>query len=85
MQRLLVADLEGTFIGDDDAARRLWAALDDAGVALALVTDRHLAAVQDVSRALETDRQAAACICMAGTEIWVRRGRRTGRIRAGRR
>ena len=35
-------------------------------------TGRHLAAVKDFLRSLPTRRRPDACICMVGTEIWVR-------------
>lgn len=39
-------------------------------------TGRHLDSVREFYRALDTDRRAAACICMEGTEVWLLRGRR---------
>lgn len=71
-ERLLVTDLDGTFIGDDVATLALWDDLDEAGIGLAFNTGRHLAAVRDFTRALPGRRRADACICMVGTEIWVR-------------
>lgn len=82
MDRLLVTDLDGTFIGDDDATRRLWDALDAAGIGLAFATGRHLDAVHDFYRAIGTRRRAIACVCMVGTEIWIR-GRRRYRLDRG--
>lgn len=68
--RLLATDLDGTFIGDDDAMNRLWAELDEAGVTVAFSTGRHLQSIEMFFEEQQTSRRAAACICMVGTEIW---------------
>lgn len=70
---MLVTDLDGTFIGDEEATLRLWDGLDQAGIGLVFATGRHLDAVHDLYRSLRTRRRADACICMVGTEIWIRR------------
>jgi sucrose-6F-phosphate phosphohydrolase len=70
VQRLLATDLDGTFIGDDEAMVRLWADLDAAGVTVAFSTGRHLPSIWSFYDRVGTDRRAEACICMVGTEIW---------------
>lgn len=82
MRRLLVTDLDGTFIGDDVTTLRLWDDLDAAGIGIAFATGRHLDAVQEFQRALPGRRRADASICMVGTEIWIR-GRFRYRLDAG--
>lgn len=72
MERLLVTDLDGTFIGDDEATKRVWDALDDAEIGLAFATGRHLSSVRDFLRSVGGRRHPVASICMVGTEIWMR-------------
>jgi sucrose-6F-phosphate phosphohydrolase len=72
--RMLATDLDGTFIGDDRAMEMLWRELDELGVAVVFSTGRHLPAIYDFYETAATDRRAAACITMVGTEIWHRSG-----------
>ncbi len=72
MDRMLATDLDGTFIGDDAAMASLWADLDAAGVIVAFSTGRHLPSIEDFYREASTERRAAACITMVGTELWHR-------------
>ncbi len=72
--RVLATDLDGTFIGDDDAMEALWRDLETAGVIVAFSTGRHLRSIQDFYGGAGTRRRAAACITMVGTEIWHRVG-----------
>lgn len=69
--RLLVTDLDGTFIGDDAATCDLWVELDASGIGVGFATGRHLTSVQAFYDRLGTQRRALACICMVGTEIWL--------------
>jgi sucrose-6F-phosphate phosphohydrolase len=68
--RLLATDLDGTFIGDDDAMYRLWRDLDEAGITVAFSTGRHLPSIRAFYEEHGTARRARACVCMVGTEIW---------------
>ncbi len=68
--RLLATDLDGTFIGDDEAMFTLWDELDHAGITLVFSSGRHLRSVQAFYDERQTSRRAAACICMVGSEIW---------------
>jgi hydroxymethylpyrimidine pyrophosphatase-like HAD family hydrolase len=45
--RLLATDLDGTFIGDDEAMFALWQSLREAGIVVAFSTGRHLQSIQD--------------------------------------
>ncbi len=72
--RLLVTDIDGTFVGDDSAMTELWNALDQAGIGLVFATGRHVADVDDLLRRLDVPRRALAYICMVGTEIWLSAG-----------
>jgi sucrose-phosphate synthase len=74
MQRMLATDLDGTFIGDDDAMESLWRDLDDSGVFVAFSTGRHLPSIEDFYARVGTTRRAGACVTMVGTEIWHRDG-----------
>lgn len=68
--RLLATDLDGTFIGDDDAMFALWADLDRADIMVAFSTGRHLPSIEAFYSEHQTTRRAVACVCMVGTEIW---------------
>ncbi len=69
-KRLLATDLDGTFIGDAEAMHRLWRLLDEADITIAFSTGRHLPSIEAFYAEAETERRAAACVCMVGTEIW---------------
>lgn len=70
--RLLVTDLDGTFIGDDAAMHRLWDALVARGIGLAFATGRHLASIQHFYAEHGLRRRADVCICMVGTDVYFR-------------
>ena len=72
--RLLATDLDGTFIGDTDAMLSLWRDLDDAGTLVAFSTGRHLESIESFYSEYGVTRRADACVCMVGTEIWMRVG-----------
>ena len=74
--RMLATDLDGTFIGDDDAMFRLWQDLQAAQVFVAFSTGRHLPSIEAFYAEHDGAGRADACICMVGTEIWLRRGDR---------
>ena len=46
-KRLLATDLDGTFIGDDEAMLALWEALQSRGIVVAFSTGRHLESIED--------------------------------------
>jgi sucrose-6F-phosphate phosphohydrolase len=69
-QRLLATDLDGTFLGDADAMHRLWQRAEEAGIIVVFSTGRHLPSIEAFYVESGTDRRAAACVCMVGTEIW---------------
>lgn len=75
-KRLLATDMDGTFIGDDDAMFRLWEAVDAAGITLAFSTGRHLKSIQDFYAEKRADRRAEVCICMVGTDVHFLAGNR---------
>jgi sucrose-phosphate synthase len=74
MERILVTDLDGTFVGDDAAMHALWSELDHSGVVLVFASGRHLDSIETFYAATDAAhgaaRRAEACICMIGTEIW---------------
>jgi len=72
LTRLLATDLDGTFIGDDAAMMDLWASLEDAGILVVFSTGRHLPAIDAFYADQQVAQRADACICMVGTEIWLR-------------
>ncbi len=69
-QKMLATDLDGTFIGDEQAMEQLWREMDDAGILVVFSTGRHLASIEGFYREVGTSRRAAACVAMVGTEIW---------------
>jgi len=71
-QRLLATDLDGTFIGDDQAMKDLWADLESARITVAFSTGRHLPSIEAFYESHGIARRAEACVCMVGTEIWMR-------------
>lgn len=71
-RRLLATDLDGTFIGDDAAMNALWAELEREEILVAFSTGRHLPSIQDFYIEHGVDRRADVCVCMVGTEIWLR-------------
>lgn len=71
-ERLLVTDLDGTFIGDRTETMRLWSDLERTGIGVVFASGRHLPSIEDFYAEYRTDRRADACICMVGTEIWRR-------------
>jgi sucrose phosphatase-like protein len=73
MKRLLATDLDGTFIGNDEAMVALWEALQAQGVLLAFSTGRHLRSIEDFYAEKQVTRQADVCICMVGTDVYHRR------------
>ncbi len=70
-RRLLATDLDGTFIGDDEAMTALWDELDARGILLAFSTGRHLQSIFDFYTQKNLSRRAAACLCMVGTDIYL--------------
>ena len=71
--RMLATDLDGTFIGNEPEMIDLWRSLDEAGVMIVFASGRHLSSIESFYREVGTDRRAAACVTMVGTEIWHRR------------
>ena len=72
--RLLATDLDGTFIGDDEAMWRLWEQLEQQLIVVAFSTGRHLASIEAFYAEHETERRADACLCMVGTEVYLGEG-----------
>jgi mannosylfructose-6-phosphate phosphatase len=70
---MLATDLDGTFIGDEQAMHTLWRDLDDAGVLVVFATGRHLSSIEKFYAEFHTTRRADSCVAMVGTEIWHRR------------
>jgi sucrose-6F-phosphate phosphohydrolase len=70
---MLATDLDGTFIGNESTMIDLWRSLDEAGVLVVFSTGRHLPSIERFYREVGTDRRAAGCVTMVGTEIWLRR------------
>lgn len=68
-QRLLVTDLDGTLIGDDDAMVRLWNLLRERDIPVVFCTGRHLQSTLEVVQTHDLQPGPLACICMVGTEI----------------
>lgn len=69
---LLATDLDGTFIGDDEAMFALWDGLDARDIQLVFVTGRHLRSVEQFYEEHGTMRRAVASVCMVGTEVYRR-------------
>lgn len=70
-RRLLAVDMDGTFIGDEEAMHALWDRLEAAGIVLAFSTGRHLDSILRFYADATTARRADACVCMVGTDIHV--------------
>jgi sucrose phosphatase-like protein len=70
--RFLATDLDGTFIGDDEAMASLWDALAPQDVVVAFSTGRHLKSIYDFYNEKGVTRRADVCICMVGTDIYFR-------------
>lgn len=71
-KRLLATDLDGTFIGDDEAMRELWDLLESHGILVAFSTGRHLRSIESFYSEKNAERRANICICMVGTDIYFR-------------
>lgn len=72
--RLLATDLDGTFIGDDEAMHTLWRDLEEHGITVAFSTGRHLPSIEAFYEEQQTSRRAQACVTMVGTEVWLLAG-----------
>ena len=72
--RLLATDLDGTFIGDDEAMNALWDDLAMQGILVAFSTGRHLESIQDFYEEHHVARRADVCVCMVGTDVHFRNG-----------
>lgn len=70
--RLLATDLDGTFIGDDQAMFELWALLERHEIPVVFSTGRHLRSIEDFYAEKQADRRADVCVCMVGTDIHFR-------------
>lgn len=70
-RRLLVTDIDGTFLGDDDASRHLWRAAADADITMVFATGRRIEGVRAVIEDLGLDPLPPAAICQVGTELWM--------------
>ena len=68
-RRLLATDLDGTFIGDDEAMFSLWETLEAEGILVGFSTGRHLKSIQDFYAEKQATRRAQVCVCMVGTDI----------------
>jgi sucrose-phosphate synthase len=73
-KHLLATDLDGTFIGDDDAMVTLWERLLDRDVLVAFSTGRHLPSITNFYEEKHVPYRADYCICMVGTDIHFRTG-----------
>lgn len=73
VKRLLATDLDGTFIGDDDAMLALWDTLRrHEDIVVAFSTGRHLPSIEAFYIEKAFSGRADACICMVGTDIYFR-------------
>ena len=71
---LIATDLDGTFIGDDEAMASLWKSLEERGYVVGFSTGRHLRSIEAFYAEKQAGRRADVCICMVGTDIHFRRG-----------
>ncbi len=70
--RMLATDMDGTFIGDDEAMFELWDLVEKNQIPLVFSTGRHLRSIENFYTEKNTDRRAAVCVCMVGTDIHFR-------------
>jgi sucrose-6F-phosphate phosphohydrolase len=70
MRRMVATDMDGTFIGDDQAMHELWRDLEAAGITLTFSTGRHIPSIEAFYENHRVARRATACVCMVGTEVW---------------
>jgi sucrose-6F-phosphate phosphohydrolase len=68
-KKMICADLDGTFIGDDDAMYELLGIIDSQDFLLAFSTGRHLPSTLAFIDE-KIIRQPDACICLVGTEVY---------------
>ena len=77
-RRLVATDLDGTFIGDDEAMLRLWDVLRARKIIVAFSTGRHLPSIEDFyaekqrNANLPETWRSEASVCMVGTDIYFR-------------
>lgn len=71
-KRLVATDLDGTFIGDDEAMFALWEEVVAKGYILGFSTGRHLQSIQSFYAEKNAQRQADVCVCMVGTDVHFR-------------
>lgn len=71
-KRLIATDLDGTFIGDDDAMLSLWELLQAKDIIVAFSTGRHLASIENFYAEKGLIQRADICICMVGTDVYFR-------------
>ncbi len=72
---LFATDLDGTFIGNDEAMFSLWKSLEEQGFVVGFSTGRHLKSIQGFYAEKQATRQADLCVCMVGTDIHYREGK----------
>jgi sucrose-6F-phosphate phosphohydrolase len=68
-KKMICADLDGTFIGDDDAMYELLGIIDSQDFLLAFSTGRHLRSTLAFIDE-KIIRKPDACICLVGTEVY---------------
>ncbi len=73
-RRLMATDLDGTFIGDDDAMVNLWEQLQAKDIIVAFSTGRHLESIERFYAEKCLGQRADVCVCMVGTDIYFREG-----------
>jgi len=76
-KKMICADLDGTFIGDDDAMYELLGIIDSQDFLLVFSTGRHLRSTLAFIDE-KIIRKPDACICLVGTETYfLQKGERT--------